>query len=60
MKKELSSSEAKELLALLKNRFEKNMNRHKGMEWTAVQAKLEGQKEKLWSLHQMESTGGEP
>jgi len=60
IKKELSSAQAKELLHTLKNRFEKNMNRHKGIEWAAVQVKLESQKEKLWSLNEMENTGGEP
>jgi hypothetical protein len=44
----------------LKARFEKNMNRHQGLEWTRVQAKLEASAEKLWSLHEMERTGGEP
>lgn len=60
MKKELSSKEREELLNTLKARFEKNMNRHKGLEWAKVQAKLETNREKLWSLHAMESTGGEP
>src|SRR5246127_5405543 len=60
MKKELSPSQRKELLGPLKARFEKNMNRHKGLEWAKVQAKLETSIEKLWSLHEMESTGGEP
>jgi hypothetical protein len=59
-KKELSPKEQKELLAVLKARFEKNMNRHKGLEWAKVQAKLEANTEKLWSLHEMERTGGEP
>ena len=59
-KKELSSDQQKELLSVLKVRFEKNMNRHKGMEWAKVQAKLEAHTEKLWSLHEMERTGGEP
>jgi hypothetical protein len=59
-KKELSPKEEKELLAVLKARFEKNMNRHKGLEWAKVQAKLEANTEKLWSLHEMERTGGEP
>ena len=49
-----------ELLRTLKARFEKNMNRHKGLEWAKVQAKLEANTEKLWSLNEMESTGGEP
>ena len=59
-KKELSPEEGKELLKVLKGRFEKNMNRHKGIEWAKVQAKLEANKEKLWSLDEMEETGGEP
>jgi hypothetical protein len=49
-----------ELLRALKARFEKNMNRHKGLEWAKVQAKLEANTEKLWSLNEMERTGGEP
>src|SRR5580765_7843874 len=59
-KKQLSSEQREELLAALKARFEKNMNRHKGLEWAKVQAKLEARAEKLWSLNEMESTGGEP
>src|SRR5215831_16326780 len=59
-KKELSSEQREGLVRALKARFEKNMNRHKGLEWAKVQAKLEGGTEKLWSLHEMESTGGEP
>jgi hypothetical protein len=61
-KKELSSSQREELLSVLKARFEKNMNRHKGFEWTKVQAKLDppADGEKLWSLNEMERTGGEP
>src|SRR6202030_4825064 len=59
-KKGLSSELRKKLLGGLKARFEKNMNRHKGLEWADVQAKLEANAEKLWSLHEMESTGGEP
>ena len=59
-KKKLSAEQRDELLAVLKSRFEKNMNRHKGLEWSKVQAKLEGNAEKLWSLDEMESTGGEP
>jgi hypothetical protein len=50
----------KELLNLLKTRFEKNMKRHADMNWTQVQERLEAHPEKIWSLHQMESTGGEP
>ena len=60
LKKELSPQQRKELLRILKTRFEKNMNRHKGIEWTKVQAKLEVNSEKLWSLNEMELTGGEP
>ena len=59
-KKELSPAQRKELLKALKARFEKNMNRHKGLEWAKVQAKLEADAKKLWSLSEMESTGGEP
>jgi hypothetical protein len=59
-KKQLSPQQREELLKALKVRFEKNMNRHKGLEWTKVQAKLEAGSEKLWSLHEMERTGGEP
>jgi len=59
-KRKLSPSQAKELLNILKARFEKNKSRHKGLEWTAIQEKLEGNMEKLWSLNEMESTGGEP
>jgi hypothetical protein len=60
IKKELSPAERDELLRVLKARFEKNMNRHKGLEWSNVQAKLEAYAQKLWSLNEMESTGGEP
>jgi hypothetical protein len=60
MKKELSSKEQEELLNTLKTRFKKNTDRHKDIEWAKVQAKLEANKEKLWSLHIMEETGGEP
>jgi hypothetical protein len=59
-KKELSPEQRGELLRALKARFEKHMNRHKGLEWARVQAKLEGNPEKLWSLNEMERTGGEP
>lgn len=59
-KKKLSSSQQEELLKTLKTRFEKNMKRHKGLEWAAVQKKLEANTDKLYSLHQMENTGGEP
>ncbi|WP_068672066.1 DUF4256 domain-containing protein [Oceanobacillus sp. Castelsardo] len=58
--KELSLEQREELLQVLKNRFEENMNRHEGLEWSNVQAKLDANTEKLWSLHEMERTGGEP
>lgn len=57
---ELSPARREELLSTLQARFEKNMNRHPGLAWAKVQAKLEAQPEKLWSLHEMERTGGEP
>ena len=60
LKKELSPEQHEELLRALKARFEKNMNRHKGLEWAKVQAKLDASTEKLWSLNEMERTGGEP
>ena len=60
MKKNLSPSESEELLKILKDRFEKNTNRHQGLEWNKVLAKLEANPEKLWSLNEMEQTGGEP
>src|SRR5438128_514633 len=59
-KKQLSSEQREELLRALKDRFEKNLNRHKGVEWAKVQAKLEASVEQLWSLNEMERTGGEP
>ena len=59
-RKALSPEQRGELLRALKARFEKNMNRHKGLEWAKVQAKLEANTEKLWSLNEMERTGGEP
>ena len=59
-KKWLSSEQQEELISTLKARFEKNMNRHKGIEWSKVHAKLKGAMEKLWSLNEMEKTGGEP
>lgn len=59
-KKELSAAQREELLSTLKDRFEKNKKRHKGIEWASVQAKLEANPEKLWSLDEMEITGGEP
>jgi hypothetical protein len=59
-KKTLSPEQRDELLLALKARFEKNMNRHKGLDWAKVQARLEANPDKLWSLHEMERTGGEP
>jgi hypothetical protein len=59
-KKDLSPVQREELLKTLKARFEKNMARHKGLEWAQVQTKLEAHAEKLWSLNEMERTGGEP
>lgn len=59
-KKKLSSGEAQRLLETLEKRFEKNMNRHKDVKWDNVQTKLEVDPEKLWSLNEMEKTGGEP
>lgn len=59
-KKELSPEQREELLSVLQARFEKNMDRHQGLEWANVQAKLDAHTEKLWSLHEMEKTGGEP
>ncbi len=59
-KKELSLKEREELFNTLKARFEKSMNRHKNLEWARVQAKLEAETGKLWSLNEMERTGGEP
>jgi hypothetical protein len=58
--KELSPEEREQLLGALKARFEKNMNRHNGLEWATVQARLAAKPEKLWSLNEMERTGGEP
>ena len=60
MKKELLPKQHDEVLKVLKARFENNMNRHKGFEWTSVQLRLEANTEKLWSLNEMERTGGEP
>src|ERR1017187_2678136 len=62
-KKELRPKQREELLRALKARFEKNLNRHKGLEWAKVQSRIcgmEANAEKLWSLHEMERTGGEP
>ncbi|GIO08064.1 hypothetical protein J31TS6_40920 [Brevibacillus reuszeri] len=58
--KELLPEQREGLLQTLKARFEKNMNRHQGLDWASIQAKLEAHTEKLWSLHEMEKTGGEP
>ena len=58
--KELSPEKCEELLKALEARFKKNMNRHKDLEWAKIQAKLEANTEKLWSLNEMERTGGEP
>lgn len=59
-KKKLSPEQREELLRALKARFEKNLSRHKGLEWAKVQTRLEADPEKLWSLNEMERTGGEP
>src|SRR5262249_19353566 len=59
-KKELAPEQREDLLRALKARFEKNMNRHKGLEWAKIEAKLKANTEKLWSLNEMERTGGEP
>ena len=59
-KEKLSPEQCEELLKVLKARFEKNLNRHKGLQWAKVQARLEANTEKLWSLNEMERTGGEP
>jgi len=59
-KKELTPKQREELVRTLKTRFENNMNRHEGLEWARVNAKLEANAEKLWSLSEMETTGGEP
>jgi hypothetical protein len=58
--KDLSASQSEGLLKTLETRFEKNMNRHKGLAWSQVQAKLESNPKKMWSLQEMERTGGEP
>ena len=60
IQKEMKANEREELLRTLKTRFENNMNRHKGVGWSKVQAKLEANPEKVWSLNEMESSGGEP
>ena len=59
-KKQISSKESAELIKTLKSRFEKNMHRHKGVDWNIIQSKIEENPDKMWSLHQMEITGGEP
>jgi hypothetical protein len=59
-KKNLSSEQRRELIKILQARFQKNMNRHQGLDWARVQARLEANAEKLWSLHEMERTSGEP
>ncbi len=58
--KKLSPTQKEQLVSTLRTRFEKNMNRHKGLEWTNLQAKLEFNSEKLWSINEMEASGGEP
>ena len=60
MKKRLSAAQSKELLAILEARFAKNPHRHEGLSWSMVRARLEGAPEKLWSLREMDITGGEP
>lgn len=60
MKKELSTDQQKEILGILKHRFEKNVNRHPDLDWDKIQTKLEKEEVKLWSLNQMELSGGEP
>jgi hypothetical protein len=59
-RKDLSPETRQELLRILKARFEKNVNRHKGLDWAPVQARMEANPERLWSLNEMERTGGEP
>jgi hypothetical protein len=59
-KKELTLDESEQLLSVLKTRFEKNMSRHKGVKWPDVEARLEANPQKLWSVNEMETTGGEP
>ena len=60
MRKALSQQQEKQLLGALKARFEKNLNRHQGLEWPRLQTRLDSNAEKLWSLYEMERTGGEP
>src|SRR5690348_17534377 len=59
-KRDLPAKQREELLTTLKARFDENMGRHKGLEWTKIQARLGANPEKLWSLNEMEITGGEP
>jgi len=59
-KKELTPAQGEEFIKVLQSRFEKNMRRHQGLEWNDIQAKLQARPDKLWSLHEMEKTGGEP
>lgn len=59
-KKEITLKQKEELFKILKTRFEKNSNRHKGIEWATVEARLKSNADKLWTLHEMERTGGEP
>ena len=60
IKKEISKKEQEELFKILEQRFEKNQKRHKNISWPSVKIKLENQIDKLWSLHKMEESGGEP
>ena len=60
MKKELTIKQCEEIIKILKDRFEKNMSRHKDLDWDKIQVKLKANPEKLWSLNEMEKTGGEP
>ncbi len=60
MKKELSAKQSEELLKILNDRFEKNMKRHKGLQWDKIYSKLKSQSAKMWSLNEMETSGGEP
>ena len=60
IKKEISKKEQEELFKILEQRFEKNQKRHKNISWSSVKIKLENQIDKLWSLHKMEESGGEP
>jgi len=60
MKKELSAKQSEELLKILSDRFEKNMKRHKGLQWDKIYSKLKSQSAKMWSLNEMETSGGEP